>query len=52
MTITSSDYRTVQGLRVPFVVEIAPQGMPAPIRIVFDRVEFGVPMERGQFRRP
>lgn len=52
MTITPSDYRVVQGIRVPFLMEIAIAGMPTPIRIAFERVEFGVAMDRAQFRRP
>jgi len=52
MTITPSDYRMVQGIRVPFLMEIAIAGMPTPIRIAFERVEFNVAMDRSQFRRP
>lgn len=52
MTITPGDYRLVQGIRVPFVMEIAIAGMPTPIRIAFERVEFNVAMERAQFARP
>lgn len=52
MTITPSDYRTVQGIRMPFVMEIAVAGMPTPIRIAFERVEFDVAMDRRQFARP
>mgnify|MGYP006200120525 CR=1 FL=1 len=36
MTITLSDYRTVQGIQVPFLMEIAPEGMPEPIRLRID----------------
>jgi hypothetical protein len=52
MTITPSDYRTVQGVKVPFLMEIAIAGMPAPIRLQIDKVEFGVAMNRAQFARP
>lgn len=52
MTITPSDYRTVQGIRVPFVMEIAIAGMPTPIRIAFDSIEFNAAMDRRQFARP
>jgi hypothetical protein len=52
MTITPSDYRVVQGVQVPYVMEIAVAGMPAPIRLQIDRVEFGVAMDRRKFARP
>lgn len=52
MTITLSDYRSVHGVRVPFLMEIAPEGMPQPIRLQIDSVEFGVPLTPADFRRP
>jgi len=52
MTVTPSDYRLVQGVRVPFLMEIAPEGAPQPIRLRLDKVEFNLPMERRLFRRP
>ena len=52
MTITPSDYRVVQGVKVPYVMEIAIAGMPAPIRLQIERVEFGVALNRAQFARP
>lgn len=52
MTITLRDYRTVQGIRMPFVMEIAPEGMPEPIRVQIDSVQFGVVLSPGAFRRP
>ncbi|MEO7775664.1 MAG: hypothetical protein ABIT61_13480 [Steroidobacteraceae bacterium] len=51
MQITSSDYRTVQGIRLPFLIEIAIDGLPEPIRLRIDSVAFGVAMERAQFVR-
>lgn len=52
MTITPKDYRTVQGIRLPFLTEIAPAGMPVPIRLQIDKVEFGVPLRAADFARP
>ena len=52
ITITPSDYRTVQGVPVPYLMEIAPEGMPTPIRVMIDAVEFNVAMDRRQFGRP
>jgi hypothetical protein len=52
MQITSRDYRQVNGVRVPHLMEIAVQGSPAPIRIVVRTIEFNVPMQREQFQRP
>ena len=51
MTITLSDYRTVQRIRMPFVMEIAPEGMPTPIRLQIDSVAFGVALSKGDFAR-
>lgn len=52
MTITLRDYRTVQGVRVPFLMEIASEGMPAPIRVQIESVEFGVSLSQRAFVRP
>ena len=52
MAITPSDYRTVQGVTSPYLMEIAVEGLPEPIRLRVDKVEFGVPMSRAQFARP
>jgi peptidoglycan/LPS O-acetylase OafA/YrhL len=52
MTITPSDYRVVQGIKVPFLVEIAPEGMPQPIRVRVDAVDLGAALDRKQFGRP
>ncbi len=51
MEITSSDYRAVGGLQVPHLIEIMPEGVAQPIRLVFERVELNVPLERRQFVR-
>jgi hypothetical protein len=52
MTITPTDYRTVQGIRTPFLTEIAIPGMPEPIRLRIDKVEFGVALRAADFARP
>lgn len=52
MTITPKDYRTVQGIRMPLVTEIAIPGMPEPIRLRIDKVEFGVALRAAGFARP
>jgi hypothetical protein len=52
MTITPSDFRTAQGITTPFLMEIAVEGLPAPIRLQIDQVEFGVALNRTQFSRP
>jgi hypothetical protein len=52
MTITPSDVRRVQGLLVPFTIEIAPEGAPQPIRLTIDAVELNVALDRARFPRP
>lgn len=52
MTITPKDYRRVQGIVVPFLMEIAPAGMPEPIRLRMHSVEFGVALKAADFARP
>lgn len=52
MTITLTDYRIVQGVQVPFLMEILPEGMPEPIRLQIDAVEFGVSLTSSDFKRP
>lgn len=52
MSITSSDYRVVQGVQVPYLIEIAVEGSPAPVRLQLDKVDFNVAIDRGRFRRP
>lgn len=51
ITITPSDYRRVQGVAVPHRIEIAPEGLPTPIRVVIDRIEFNVPLDAQRFSR-
>jgi len=52
MTIALSDYRTVNGIQVPFLMVIAPDGMPEPIRLHMVSVEFGLALTRRDFVRP
>ncbi len=52
MTITPKDYRRVQGILVPFLMEIAPAGMPEPIRLRIESVELGVALKAADFARP
>lgn len=51
ITITPHAYRTLGGIAIPHVIEIAPEGLPTPVRIVMDRVELNVPVDRQRFSR-
>lgn len=51
ITITPFAYRTLSGIAIPHVIEIAPEGMPTPVRIVISRVELNAPLDRGLFSR-
>ncbi len=52
LTIVSSDYRVVDGIKIPYLMEISAAGMPAPMRIMVDKVQVNVPLNRSQFTRP
>ncbi|MEO5800281.1 MAG: acyltransferase [Gemmatimonadales bacterium] len=52
MKITSTDYRTVLGVRVPYLTEIAIAGMAEPIRLKIDAVLYGVSLTPKEFARP
>ena len=52
MELTSSDYRDVQGLKVPHLLEIRITGMPSPIRIAVREMRLNVPMRADAFARP
>ncbi len=52
MTIVWSDYRVVGGIKVPSLIEISAAGMPVPIRIMMEKMEWNVPLARSQFTRP
>lgn len=47
-----SDYRTVEGLPLPFRIESGPKGMKERQRIAFDKAELNVPIDPSRFRRP
>ena len=51
VTITPGDYRTIRGIAIPHVIEIAPEGLPTPVSIVIDRVELNVAVDRQRFSR-
>ena len=46
MTITPFAYRTLSGIAIPHVIEIAPEGLSTPVRIIVDRVELNVAVNR------
>jgi len=46
-----SDYRTVDGIRVPFDTQLARAGSPT-IRRTLTKVTFNAPIAAGQFERP
>jgi outer membrane lipoprotein-sorting protein len=46
----SQDYREVDGLKVPFMLEAGPAGRPERQRIVLEKVEFEVPIEDRRFQ--
>lgn len=45
-----SDYRDVDGIQVPFLVESGPKGAKERQRISFDKVEFGVAIDDARFQ--
>ena len=45
-----SDYRDVDGIQVPFLVESGPKGAKERQSISFDKVEFGVAIDDARFR--
>jgi hypothetical protein len=47
-----SDYRAVDGVMVPYVIETLVQGAPAPGRIVLDKVAVNTPLGDERFARP
>jgi glucans biosynthesis protein C len=52
VSIIPSAYRRIQGVAVPHLIEIAPEGLPTPIRVVVERVELGVELDARRFTRP
>ncbi|HWZ44855.1 MAG TPA: hypothetical protein VNW97_15375 [Candidatus Saccharimonadales bacterium] len=49
---TLGDYKEVEGMMLPFSLEVHSQGMPGGQKITIQKVEFNVPMEDGQFKMP
>lgn len=52
MTLMVRDYRAVQGVMVPHLIEILPAGAGQPIRVIIDRIEWSVAIGREAFSRP
>ncbi len=46
------DYRAVNGVLLPFRLDIRAQGQTQGLRIVLDRVEANVPVDEARFRQP
>ena len=52
VTVRYGDYRTVEGLKIPFLIETASgQGMP-PDRMRIERVVLNAPLDDGMFANP
>jgi hypothetical protein len=51
ITISPGDYRAVQGIQVPYPMEILVEGAPQPVRLQIEKVEFHVVSDRARFRR-
>jgi hypothetical protein len=47
-----SDYRTVDGIPIPFRIESGPKGRPERQRITFDKAELNAPIDAARFRVP
>ncbi len=49
---TLGDYRTVQGIAYPYLIEIAPKDGAWHMKLVAEKVEAGIPLDAARFRRP
>lgn len=49
---TIGDYREVNGLMVPHSIESGPRGSRRTQRLVFETIEFDVPLDDARFRMP
>jgi len=49
---TIGDYREVDGLMVPHSIESGPRGSRRTQRLVFETIEFDVPLDDARFRMP
>ncbi len=47
-----SDYRPVDGVLLPFALEITPKGQPQGLQILLDTVEANTPMDASRFKMP
>lgn len=52
LTLFYRDYRTVDGLRLPFLIESGVGSGKTPDRMIVDRVAFNVPLADNRFARP
>ena len=46
------DYRPVEGLKIPYLIEAGPAKRPEKQKIVFQKVEINVPLDDARFERP
>jgi hypothetical protein len=51
-TSSMSDYREVDGLQVPFLIETGPKDAPQRQRLLFQTIEYGVPIDDARFQLP
>ncbi len=51
MEIFARDYRTISGIPVPHLMEIVVKGLPQPSRLIIERVELNVSLDRARFTR-
>lgn len=49
---TLGDYRAVNGVMLPFSLDIRPKGQPQGMKILLDKVEANMPMDPARFRMP
>jgi outer membrane lipoprotein-sorting protein len=49
---SASDYKTVEGLMIPFAMEVAVKGTPQKQRLVIEKVELNVPLADSLFLMP
>lgn len=51
ITVSLTDYRTTGGIRLPYLIEITANGLPAPIQLILQQVEWNVTIDRRRFSR-
>jgi hypothetical protein len=52
VVVAMADYRRVNGLMVPFLVETSVKGAAKPEKMIFDSVSVNPPLDDGRFMRP